>query len=242
MIHFTNRTPTIAQIYQYTYSNKHTYSRFLNCDRDILKTSIKIENRFVYQKNDKSWKKAEEKLQITATSAPNYYPYNKVKSKHAKKQRKIKHQYDVVILISKTEDGSYDFWSSRIIWRTGSLKSPPKHIAQKYVKQIHKETREKLERKYRKYPPTKRKELIQSEISKIKRNAPFLTDGDYIAQEFGIFLDGLYRDQFIQKKFDCLWGKPQWYEPCQWIEYPFFDKIMIGCINFLLRKGIIKYK
>ena len=242
MIRFTDRTPKICDVYNYTYSNKNTYSRFLNEERDILKTSIKIENRFAYEKDGGSWKKAEEKLQITATSAPNYYPYIKVKSKNAKKQRKIKHQYDVTILISKDENGKYNFWSSRIIWRTGSLKGVPRYIPQNKVQQIHRDTIRKLERKYSKYPSSKKKELIQYEIERIKRRSPYLCDGDYIAQEFGVFLDGLYRDQFIQKKFDCLWGKCQWNESYKGIEYPFFDKIMIGVLNFLLRKGIIKYK
>ena len=242
MVEFTNRTPTIAQVYNYTYKNKSTWTRFFNEERDILKTRIKIIKRTVYKKNKEGkFTTPDERLYISTTSAPQYPPFNKLKSKGALKQRKIKHTYESVYLIQNTPNG-YDFWQSKMVWRVGSQKRVPNKISQSKVQTIFEETRRKLERKYSKYPPKKQKELIRRDIEHIRKRASYVSVGDFLAKVYGIMLDVYYRDYFVQKKFDCLYGRSWYNQPYSGIEYPFLDKHSISVLNFLLKRGIIKYK
>ena len=243
MIEFTNRTPTIAQVYQYTYSNPKTRSRFENEERDILKSKVKIQKRTVYKRNKENKQMtAEERLYIYTESTPQYYPYSKVKSKGAIKQRKIHHQYDTILLIQKDSNGEYNFWNSKIVWRVGSFKKYPKVIPQSKVKQIHHETRERLEKKYSKLPMKEKRIAINKELDKIRKRAKYLSDGDYVAQEYGIMLDVYFRDHFIQKQFDCLYGRCWHNEETQGIDLPFADKHLLAILHFCMKKGIIKSK
>lgn len=242
MIRFTSRTPKICDIYNYTYSNKQTYSRFLNCDRDILKTKIKIERRFIYRKSSNGINQPTENLIIHSESCPQYYPYNKVKTKGAKKQRKIHHQYDCFFAFSKDEDGNYSFWNSQVIFHIGSYKKYPKEIPQSKTATIHKSTRERLERKYKKLPQKQKDEMIKKEILRIKKHASYICDSDYIGGELHINGDFYFRCNPLLLKFDASYGKVYYSEAPDGILYPFFPKHAIACINFLLRKGIIKYK
>ena len=242
MIEFKENTPKIFEVYQYTYRNRHTQSRFRNEERDMLKTRVSISRRIVYKKNKEGkWTAPSTLLVVRAISNPQYGEYLKVKSKNAKRQKKIKHPYDCFIAIQDTEKG-YDFWNSKIIWRTGSQKKYPKYIPQSKVKQIHKETRERLERKYSKLPKKEKDIKIKKELDKIRKSAPYISDADYIAQELGIFLDSYFRDFYIMNKFQCLYGRDWYNQSIQGINYPYFDKVILCILNFLLRKGIVKYK
>ena len=242
MIEFTSRTPTIAQIYQYTYSNPKVRNRFDYMERDVLKTRIKIEKRTVYKKNKEGkFTTPEERLFICSFSNPQYYPYSKIKSKGAIKQRKIKHEYDIILCIQNTPNG-YDYWNSKIVWRVGSLKKWQNNVPQNKVKTIYHETRERLERKYAKLPNKEKRLAINKEIDKIKKRATFLDKGDFNSRINGINGDCYFRSYPLQLKYDALYGRCYHMELPDNIEYCFFDKHMIGCINFLLKKGIIKYK
>ena len=106
----------------------------------------------------------------------------------------------------------------------------------------YRETIERLKLKYKKYSSKEQKELIKKEVQKIKKLARYVSDGDYIAQTYGIMLDAYYRDMFVQKKYNCLYGRCWYDEPYDGIDYPYGDKHWIAIINFLLKKGIVKYK
>lgn len=242
MVEFKFNTPTIAQVYAYTYKNPHTYTRFFNEERDILKTRIKIIKRTVYKKNKEGkFTTPEERLYVASVSAPQYPPYNKVKSKGALKQRKIKHTYESVYLIQNTPNG-YDFFRSQIIWRNGSFKKVPKTIPQSKVKQIHDDTREKLARKYAKYPKKQQSELIKRQISRIQKTARYISDSDYIAQVYGIMLDAYFRDYPLQVANSCLYGRCYFFKKPRDIKFCFFTKHDLGIIHMLLKRGILKYK
>lgn len=242
MIHFSNKTPTIAQIYQYTYLNKHTYTRFFNEERDILKTKIKIERRVTYRRNKENLQKTpSEYLIVKSESTPQYYPYYTVKTKGAKKQRKIHHQYDCFFAFSKDENGEYNFWKSRIIFHIGSYKKYPKEIPQSKTGTIHKSTREKLERKYKKLPQKKKEEMIRRDIMRIKKHASYLCDSDYVAQELGINGDFYFRCNPLLLKFDASYGRVFYSDLPKDISYPFMPKHCLSVIHYLLRKGIIKF-
>lgn len=243
MIEFKSNTPTIAEVYQYTYSNKTVRTRFANKKRDILPSKIKIEKRTVYKKNKEGeFTAPEERLFIYSESAPQYYPYNKVKTNGAKRQLKIRHHYDIIIAIQKTPSGNYSFWDSKIIWRVGSLKKYPKYIPQNKVKTIHNDTRQRIERKYAKLPLKEKRIAMEKEFNKIRKNSPYLNDGDYVSQEFGINGDNYFRDYPLQVKFNCLYGRCYHTDLPKDIAFPFFCKHALNMIEFLLKKGIIKYK
>ena len=243
MIHFTNRTPTIAQIYQYTYSNPKVRNRFEYMERDVLKTRIKITKRLVYRKNKESKTMTpDELICVESVSTPQYYPYNKVKTKGAKKQRKIHHQYDCFFAFSKDEDGNYSFWNSRVIFHIGSYKKYPKEIPQSKTGTIHKSTKERLERKYKKLPQKQKDEMIKKEISRIKKRAKYICDSDYVGGELHVNGDFYFRCNPLLLKFDASYGRVFHTEIPDGILYPFLPKHGIAVVNFLLRKGIIKYK
>lgn len=243
MIEFKYNTPTIAQVYEYTYMNKQTKSRFENEKRDILVTKIKVEKRIVYKKNKEGkFTTPDERLLIHSESCPQYYPYQKVKSKRAMKQRKIHHEYDVTMILQKsTITNDYNYWESKIIWRVGSLKKWPKSVPQNKVKTIFKETRNRLEKKYSKLPQKEKEKKIKKEVDKIRERAKYLNVGDYVAQELGINGDFYYRCSPIMERLDCLYGR-NWIDIMpKGISYAFFDKHSLAVINFLLKRGIIKY-
>lgn len=243
MIEFT-RIPdklTISAIYQYTYKNNLTRSRFDNSDRDILPSKFKIIERRKYKRNKEGkYTTPEEMLFVESWSAPQYQPYLAYKNKKAKRQLQIKHHYDVKIALQPyLTDGNYSFENSKIIWRVGSYKTP-KLPKQSDVKTIYHETRERLERKYRKLSEKDKKIAIQKEINKIKKHAKYISVGDYNSQVNGIMQDCYYRDYTVQQEFGCLYGPCKLVSKIDGIDLPFFDKHMISILSFLLRKGIIK--
>jgi len=211
-------------------------------ERDVLKTKVKIERRVVYKRNkENSTMTPTERLYIRTESFPNYPPYINVKSRNAKKQRKIRHQYDIICCIGKDENGEYNYWTSPIVWRIGSQKKYPKVVPQSKVKTIFKSTRERLEKKYTKLPQKQKAEMIKKEIEKIKKRATYLDVGDYCSRELGIMLDAYFRDFYVMKKFSCLYGKLHWDVPNDEIQFPFFDKHMLNLISYLMKMGILKY-
>ena len=244
MIRFTERTPTIAQIYQYTYSNPKVRNRFEYMERDVLKTRIKITKRLVYRKNKESKTMTpDELICVESVSTPQYYPFNKVKTKGAKKQRKIHHQYDCFFAFSKDEDGNYSFWNSRVIFRIGGYKKWETNVPQNKLKSVLKSTRERLEKKYSKLPPKEKQKEIKKQIDKIRQHGIYLDVGDYNADR-GLNGDFYFRVASLAEKYDALYGRSFFKElpPSDYADFIFFPKHAIAIINWCLRRGIIKYK
>lgn len=243
MIEFKENTPTVAQIYQYTYYNKKLRSRFKNEKRDILISKLRIQERIVYSKNKEGkFTTPDERLFVYSESAPQYYPYLKVKSSKAKRQMKIKHHYDITICIQKTDEGEYEFFKSKMVWRVGSLKKYPTYIPQSKVKTIHTDTKEKIKKRYSKLPLDKQKIAVKKEFDKIRKTAKYLSDGDYVSRVYGINGDAYFRDYPIQEKFNCLYGKCYHKILPKGINFPFADKHLIAVLKFLMQKQVLKYK
>lgn len=246
MIEFTNKTPTIADVYRYTYLNPHTYNRFEYAKRDIVKTRIHLERRITYRKNKEGrYSVPSERLLIKSYSYPQYRPYLSIKTKKAKKQRTIRHEYDVIMCIQPYgEENEYLYQYSKIIWRVGSFKKwqkPP----QSKIKSVYKETREKLEKKYDKLPQKEKKRAIKEQIDKIKSRGEYLDVGDFCSRSLGICGDDYWRSFPNQVKHDALYGRAynlDCSKGIKGINYCYFSKHAIALVNFLLRKGIIKYK
>ncbi len=240
MITFKNESPTIQQIYLYTW--KKFKNRFYYSERDVLPSRIKIIQKKIYKKNKKgTYTFPSERLLLQSVSAPQYKPYTTLKGKKAKRQMTVKHNYDVQVAIQLYSDKKiYSFTHSKIIWRVGSMKKWEYHPSQKEVKTIFSKTREKLNHKYRKETPSKRKELVKKEVDKIKKNAKYLDVGDFNSRELGINGDFYWRDMNSLSKYGCLYGKCVENIDVDTKAYPFFEKHMLSCIHFLLRKGILK--
>ena len=243
MIEFTSRTPVIADVYRYTYLNPHTYNRFEYAERDVLKTRICLERRIVYRKNKEGrFTVPMERLLIKSYSHPQYEPYLSVKTKGAKRQRTIRHEYDVIMCIQPYGDkNEYSYWHSKIIWRVGSFKkwkNPP----QSKIKSVYRETREKLEKKYNKLPPTKRKEMIRRDVERLKKRGEYLDVGDFCSRSLGICGDDYWRSFPNQVKQDALYGRAYHLDVPSNITSCYFSKHALSVINYLLRRGIIKYK
>ena len=245
MIHFSEKTPTIAQIYLYTYQNPHTWNRFDYAERDVLKTRIKITQRKVYRKNKEGkYSTPDELICLESVSTPQYYPYTTVKTKGAKKQRKIHHQYDCFFAFSKDENGQYTYQGSKIIFRIGSFKKWVDKPPQNQIKSVYRDTMNKLERKYRKLSPTKRKEMIRRDVEHIRKVGRYLDVGDWNSQVKGLNGDFVFRVAPLAEKYSCLYGRSYFKELPRddYATFVFFPKHAISIINFLLKRGIIKYK
>lgn len=211
--------------------------------RDVLPSKFKIEKRTVYRKNKEGkFSTPSERLFVYSESAPQYGQFKKFKGKDSKRQLKIRHSYDIIVCIQPTSSGQYSFWDSKVIWRVGSQKKVPKTIPQNKVKCVHSDTRRRIEKKFSKLPKKERIVAMKKEFDKIRKNGKYINDSDYIASEYHIMLDFYYRDAFVMKAFDCLYGRLWWDKPTEGILMPYADKHFLMCIEQLLRRGIIKYK
>ena len=212
-------------------------------ERDVLKTRIKITKRLVYRKNKESKTMTpDELICVESVSTPQYYPFNKVKTKGAKKQRKIHHQYDCFFAFSKDENGNYSFWNSRVIFRIGGYKKWETNVPQNKLKSVLKSTRERLEKKYSKLPPKEKQKEMKKSIEQIHKRGKFLDIGDYNADR-GLNGDFYFRVASLAEKYDALYGRSFFKElpPSDYADFIFFPKHAIAIINWCLRRGIIKY-
>lgn len=244
MIEFKSNTPRFEQVFQYTLRTKLN-TRFEYSKRDILPSKMKVTRRITYKKNKEGkYTTPDEMLVITSWSAPQYQPYLKAKGKNAKKQMTIKHNYDIYLAIQTTNDGIFSWNNSKIIWRVGSYKKWQSKPSQKYIKSIYTETREKLYNKYKKKYKTEKeiKAHVKEDCDKIRKNAKYLDVGDYNSRVNGINGDNYYRDYFIQKQYNCLYGNCFYKQSYKGVDYPFFCKHMLALCAFLLKKGIVKLR
>lgn len=246
LIPITTKTPTIKQIWLYTW--KACPSRFENSDRDVLK-KIEIVNKKVYRKEKRKQAATtlpDEKLEIRSFSYPQYYPYNKLKGKTASKQRKIKHQYDSIFVLQKNPITKLYDWDSKIKWRIGSYKKWNAKPSQTKIKSIYRETRMKLIKKLEsKYKLNKKKmqEEYKKEVNLIKQRGIYLNIGDYNSQELGLNGDFYFRSMPLLIQYDCLFGpltNVKFNTKDKDLKFPFFGKHEIRVILELIRKKIFK--
>ena len=223
----SNAKYTLRQIWLYTYENYR--NRFEYRDRDVLK-SIVINDIKSYKKDrlDSPTKKFE----VRTSSYPKYKPYSEIKGKDSKKQRKVKHNYDLVFQFDRLD------WNSPFRWRVGSQRKYPedKSINYNNIKQLNNPIKEKLEKKYGKGTKEYKKA-----VERHKRTAKYLDKGDYISQEYGIMADWYFRIQGLAYRSGNLYGLAWITEPSD-LRYkvPFFDKHSLRVVQYLLTKGIVK--
>jgi hypothetical protein len=233
----TEQTPTIATVYRYTFQDLHT--RFFNKERDILTTKIKVTNKIIYKKNKEGkFSSPDERLDIMSWSAPQYKPYLK---KDQKRQMKVKHHYDIILVLQKDDFGEYSFMS-KIQWRVGSYKKWDSKPSQAKVKTILGSTKERLKKSCITKGEFDR-EKYNKKIEQYKKSGRYLDCGDYNSQEKGINGDNYFRNYLVQARFDCLFGPLPDKSLSESIDtnYPFFCKHTLAVIDYLLKRKIIKW-
>lgn len=236
----TSDTPSIQDIWLYTYRIRK--NRWDYMDRDILPSKIKVIESKVYKKNKEGkYTTPDIQLKVISYSAPQYYPYTKNKKKDSKRQMKIKHHYDITLVLQKDNDDQFSF-NSKLVWRVGSYKKW-KYAPQSKVKTIYISTRNKLKQKYTDKKTNKlNKEAYKKALESIQKTGKYLDNGDYNSQELGLNGDFYFRVMPMCIKFNCLFGPKTNSEPHareKDIQYPFFGKHELAVLLYLLKKKIL---
>jgi hypothetical protein len=223
---FGENTPTIKEVWLYTYRNMET--RFDYRDRDVLKR-LRINLVKSYTKDRLNT--PTQRFEIISYSYPQYSPYSKVKGKFSKKQRKVKHEYQTILQIEELN------WNSRFRIRIGSQRKWPtnKQIKWNQIKAVHSSIREKYATKYGKGTDKYKKALQEH-----RRKAKYLDVGDYISQVYGLNGDFYWRQAPLAKKFNCSFGLIWNKELPEDADYMFFGKHDLRIIEILLKRKIIK--
>lgn len=212
---------------------QHTYqvykNRFDYRDRDVLKT-VKVQEIREYVQDRLN--QPEVRYKITTSSYPQYKPYTDVKGKRSKKQRKIKHQYDLVLVL---ENMTMD---ARFRYREGSQRKWPKYESAPWtkIKQLNSSVREKLQKKH-----GKNTEAYKKAVQKHKKQAKYLDFGDWVSKSKGINGDFYWRQAPRASRTGNLYGM-YWPEPGMDHEgIPFFGKHSLRVIMYLLKSGKLNY-
>ena len=221
---FSDKSLSIKDIWLYTYDSDYQ-NRFDYMDRDVLKT-IRVRLIYRYKKDRKN--QPEKKFIVTTSSYPQYLPYIKEKQKRSKKQRKVKHQYEITLQLENMD------WNSRVMWRTGSQRKWVKdsQIPWTKIKELHSTVRERFIKLYGK--GTKK---YKDAIKKHKRRAKWISKGDYISKQLGINGDWYWRVQPRAYKTGQVYGLV-WERESKDKDI-FFDKHFLRLIESLLKRRII---
>ncbi len=223
---FHEDAPSIKRIWLYTYQYVNT--RFEYRDRDLLKR-IQINKVKTYTKDRLN--QPSERYEIITSSYPQYNEYLKIKGKLSKRQRKIKHQYQITLQLENLT------WDSRFRLHVGSFKKWPdnKKIKWEDIKPLHKSLKERYEKKYGKGT----KEYKQA-VEKHKKRAKYISAGDYISRVYGLNGDWYFRGKPLAKKYHCSFGITWNTELPEDIPYMFFGKHELRLFEVLLKRKIIK--
>lgn len=222
----------IKQVLNFTYQSKQFKNRIKNRNRDVLK-SIRIQELKDLASGKKRWR-------VITSSYPQYKPYTKIKGKYSKKQRKIKHKYDITLLMTALSINTTE-WKIRVGSQKKWIKNPP----QTKIKQIYQSTSKKIkEQSESRFDKKKdRAKFIKQEKDKIRKRGKYLDVGDYNARVKGINGDFLFRLEYILRENDHLYGRNRATTPPEITnkkEIQFFDKHSLRLIEILMNKGILK--
>jgi hypothetical protein len=232
-------TYTLRQVLLNTY--QFFKSRYIYRERDVLK-SIHIRKR-TYLHPDRPGEPSI-KWEISTRSYPQYKPYTN--RKYGIKQKTTHHDYDIVLEIDEMSLDTTS-WKCRIGSGKKIVKAP-----EKMVKSISQVTRRKWAKsrddKLKKALTKEEKQKINDEYKKKiedhRNKAPYLDQGDYVAQELGVNLDFAYRDAFAFRYYGHLYGKwgvaldrPSKLNPKNII---FAPKHLLRVIEVLMQRGILK--
>jgi hypothetical protein len=231
-------TPTIRDIWLYTYKRKET--RFYNMDRDILPSRILVTNKLVYKKNKEGkYSTPDEKLSIVSYSAPQYGEY--LRGKRGVRQMKVKHNYDVTFSLQKDPLGEYSL-DSKILFRVGSYRKWNPDPPQSKIKTIKTKTRIALKKKFTNKSGKLDRDKYSKALELIRKRGKYLSTGDYNSQALGLNGDFYFRQMPLLYAQGCLFGPltQREFNKDEKDTYPFFGKHELGVIMVLLKKGVLK--
>jgi len=210
-------------------TNQYARNRFEYKRRDVLKRII-IKKVKTYEVDRK--KAPSISYFIESRSYPNYKPYYDPRSGR-KYQRKIYHDYDVVLQMDRLSIDSRA-WRGRL----GSGKKWDTMPPQSQIKQIYRDTRKRWKKKY---DTNKLKEVIK----KHRLRAVYLDIGDYNSRVRGINGDFKFRLAYAWNLNGHLFGKDIGARDIPASKtnpnnIVFFPKHFINVIEVLLGRGILK--
>ena len=86
--------------------------------------------------------------------------------------------------------------------------------------------------------------MIRRDVEHIRKVGRYLDVGDWNSQVKGLNGDFVFRVAPLAEKYSCLYGCSYFKELPRddYATFVFFPKHAISIINFLLKRGIIKYK
>jgi hypothetical protein len=183
------------------------------------------------------------KYEISTRSYPQYKPYI---SKVGKKQRTVHHDYDTILEMDEMDLDTVH-WKARVGTGKKIKKAPEKlvkSIRHTTMMKWKKERDARVKRAKTDKAKEKAKDWLKMKILEHRQSAPYLTEGDYVAQELGINLDFAYRDAAAFKFHGHLFGR--WEYP---LDRPsklnptnimFLPKHLIRIVKTLMERGILK--
>lgn len=226
---------TIDDVMRFTYSmfrNRFDYRK-----RDVVK---RVVIKQVRRYNPTRLGEPVILYEIISRSWPQYKPYFYTKS-GKKYQRKVKHEYDVILQLDELSTKTSN-WRGRL----GSGRKWNDKPSQNSIKQIYRKTREKWIKQSKKKGKTikEQKTWLKKKIDDHKKKAEFLDVGDYNSRVLGINGDFYFRCSYVWKKNGHLYG----------YSYPsntpapirnkynvvFFPKHFINVIETLANRKILK--
>lgn len=228
---------TIKQVLVKTRTSKYK-TRFVNMERDVLKRIViqKVTSlKFGALQSEKETKSVE-KYRIITFSYPQYGQYLKIKGKKSRRQRKIKHEYDIVLELDRMSINTRN-WKIRV----GSYFKWDFNPRQRYIKTVYHETTRKL-RKAAELKFSKRKDqdkFVREAKVKIRKNGKYLDIGDYNSRKRGINGDFYFRQSYIFWRTGHLFGKLINKELPEDNKI-FFGKHELRVIEILLKRKILK--
>jgi len=229
---------SIKEILSFTQQSSKFNSRFFYMQRDVLKgiQIKKIKKLDLFNLNQQP----EIYYDIRSASYPQYKPYINVKGKYSRRQRKIKHFYDIYFQIDETKSLNTKNWK----WRVGSEKEP-RDAPQAMLKSVKNSTLKKWKKQAERKFKTKKEqnEWVRKLREDQKKKGKYLTAGDWMSQVLGINGDFLYRLEYVVNRAGHLYGRCR-AKSFTKITNPqgiiFFDKHSLNFIQVLLKKGILK--
>lgn len=231
---------SIAQLMRLTKQSSRFSNRYFFQLRDTLR-QIKIQR--VRSTNIYDLKDSESFMKIISYSYPQYKPYTNVKGRYSSKQRKIKHQYSVILQIDDSMNINSRNWKIRV----GSEKNP-RPAPQNMIKSIKRSTSKKLQKQAeRKFTKVKdQKDWIKKRKEEIRKKGKYLTESDWQSQILGINHDFLYRLEYIANKHGFLYShcratRPPVDKRTNPKQEPFLDKHSLNTIQALLKSGVLRY-
>lgn len=240
---------TLAEIVRLTYTSKYR-TRFKYMKRDVIKKIIITKETELHP--DRPGEPTV-RFNFETRSWPQYYPYNK---HTGGRQRKYHHEYDSILTIQASPDGTYSMNTTFWKYRLGSQKKWNDKPPQAKIKSLYRETSKAWRKDYledyadikfhnpvgerRDKLLAKRKKVYEDKIKKHKKSAVYLDVGDFNSRVNSINADAYFLMHPILAYYGHLYGKNVHKGSIPDYSKPFICKHGLRLIDELIKLGILK--